>query len=84
MKNDYLITERPLKALLIFASPMIIGNLFQQAYTMADSAVAGRYVSEQALAAIGASYALTTIFIKMENLFQQILLMNYVVYSNVI
>lgn len=63
MKNDYLITQKPLRALLIFAAPMMVGNLFQQAYTMADSAVAGRYVSEQALAAIGASYALTTIFI---------------------
>lgn len=35
MKNDYLITENPLKALIVFAIPMIIGNLFQQAYTMA-------------------------------------------------
>ena len=35
MKNDYLITENPLKALIVFAIPMIIGNLFQQAYTPA-------------------------------------------------
>ena len=42
---------------------MIIGNLFQQTYTMVDSAIVGRYVSEQALAAVGASYALTNIFI---------------------
>lgn len=63
MKKEYLITEKPLKALLLFAMPMIIGNLFQQFYTMVDSVVVGRFVSENALAAVGASYALTTVFI---------------------
>lgn len=63
MENDYLIKRNPLKALTIFALPIILGNLFQQFYTMIDSAVVGRYVSEQALAAVGASYALTNIFI---------------------
>lgn len=63
MKKDYLTTEKPLKALLVFALPMIIGNLFQQFYTMVDSIVVGRYVSENALAAVGASYALTAVFI---------------------
>ncbi len=63
MKNDYLITENPLKALIVFAIPMIIGNLFQQAYTMADSAIVGRLVGEKALAAVGSAYSLTNIFI---------------------
>lgn len=63
MKKEYLITEKPWKALLVFAAPMIIGNLFQQFYTMVDSIVVGRFVSENALAAVGASYALTTVFI---------------------
>ncbi|MCI9296668.1 MAG: MATE family efflux transporter [Lachnospiraceae bacterium] len=63
MKKEYLITEKPWKALLLFAMPMIIGNLFQQFYTMVDSIVVGRFVSENALAAVGASYALTTVFI---------------------
>lgn len=63
MKKEYLITEKPWKALLLFALPMIVGNLFQQFYTMADSIVVGRFVSENALAAVGASYALTTVFI---------------------
>lgn len=61
--NDYLTTKKPLNALIIFALPMIIGNLFQQTYTMADSAIVGRLVGEQALAAVGASYSLTNIFI---------------------
>lgn len=63
MENDYLVQKKPLNALLIFALPIIIGNLFQQTYTMADSAIVGQYVSEQALAAVGASYSLTNIFI---------------------
>ncbi len=63
MKKEYLIREKPLKALVIFALPMMLGNLFQQFYNMADSVVVGQYVSEQALAAVGASYALTTVFI---------------------
>lgn len=61
--DDYLIQEKPLKALILFSLPIIIGNLFQQLYTMVDSAIVGRYVSEQALAAVGASYSLTNIFI---------------------
>lgn len=63
MDNDYLIKKPPLQALFLFSLLMIIGNLFQQTYTMVDSAIVGRYVSEQALAAVGASYALTNIFI---------------------
>lgn len=63
MENDSLIQKKPLHALIIFALPIIIGNLFQQTYTMADSAIVGKYVSETALAAVGASYSLTNIFI---------------------
>lgn len=61
--EDYLVRKKPLNALILFSLPIIIGNLFQQTYTMADSAIVGRYVSEQALAAVGASYSLTNIFI---------------------
>ena len=63
MTTDYLTRKNPFYALLIFSLPMIVGNLFQQTYTMADSAIAGRFVGERALAAIGASYSLTNIFI---------------------
>lgn len=52
-----------MKALVKFSIPMIIGNFFQQAYTIVDSAIVGHYNGETALAAVGASYALTTIFI---------------------
>lgn len=63
ISNDYLITEKPLRALIRFCAPMIAGNLFQQAYTIVDSAIVGHYNGETALAAVGASYSLTTIFI---------------------
>ncbi len=63
MRNDYLTQKKPLNALIIFALPMIVGNLFQQTYTLVDSAIVGRLVGEDALAAVGASYALTNIFI---------------------
>ena len=63
MTDDYLIRQKPFNALLFFSLPIIIGNLFQQTYTMVDSAIAGRFVGERALAAIGASNSLTNIFI---------------------
>ena len=61
--DDYLVTQKPLRALLIFALPIIIGNMFQQLYTLVDSAVVGRYVGITALAAVGASTSITNIFI---------------------
>lgn len=41
MQNDYLTRQKPFRALFIFSLPMIIGNLFQQTYMMADSAIGG-------------------------------------------
>ena len=63
MEKEYLIRQAPAKALLAFSTPMIIGNLFQQLYTMTDSVIVGQAVGESALAAVGASYALTNVFI---------------------
>lgn len=62
MKND-MINGKPGRSLLIFALPLILGNLFQQFYNMADTIIVGQFVGEDALAAVGASYALTTVFI---------------------
>lgn len=53
----------PGKGLLLFAFPVILGNLFQQFYNMVDTIIVGKYVGEDALAAVGASYALTTVFV---------------------
>ena len=40
-KDKYLITDAPLKALTVFAMPMILGSFFQQVYNMADSIIVG-------------------------------------------
>lgn len=53
----------PGKELVRFAVPIILGNLFQQFYNMVDSIVVGRFVGEEALASVGASYAVTNVFI---------------------
>lgn len=48
------------KGLLAFALPLILGNLLQQLYNLADTWVVGRFLGEGALAAVGASYTLMT------------------------
>lgn len=63
MKKYNMLTDSPGKALFFFALPMILGNLFQQFYTTVDSVIVGRFVGEDALAAVGASHSLTTVFI---------------------
>lgn len=44
----------PFKLLLSFSIPLLIGSLFQQFYTMADSIIVGKFVGADALASIGA------------------------------
>lgn len=46
----------PLKIILTFAFPMLIGNVFQQLYNMVDSMVVGNYVGKLALAAVGTGF----------------------------
>lgn len=48
----------PTKLILQFTLPMLIGNLFQQLYNMVDSIVVGKFVSKNALAAVGATNAI--------------------------
>ena len=45
----------PVKLLLTFALPLMVGNVFQQLYTVVDTAVVGQVVGVKALAALGAS-----------------------------
>lgn len=62
MKQDMTI-GKPAKTLFVFAVPMILGNLFQQFYSLVDSIIVGHFVGEEALAAVGASFAVTMLFI---------------------
>lgn len=59
--ND-LTVGRPWTALWRFSLPMFISVIFQQMYSIFDSAIAGKYAGEDALAAVGASYPITMIF----------------------
>ncbi|NBJ94447.1 MATE family efflux transporter [Parablautia muri] len=63
MKKYNMLTDSPGRSLFFFALPMIFGNLFQQFYSTVDSIIVGQFVGEDALAAVGASYSLTTVFI---------------------
>ena len=54
-KKTDLIEGPIFQALLVFAIPLLIGNLFQQLYNTADSYVVGNFVDTNALAAVGAS-----------------------------
>ena len=44
-----------LKAILLFALPLMLGNLFQQFYSLADTIIVGRFVGVSALAAVGST-----------------------------
>ena len=52
----------PSKLITKFIIPIIIGNIFQQLYSMVDTIIVGRFVGVDALAAVGASYPITMIF----------------------
>ena len=47
-------------SMLRFALPMILGNLLQQCYNIADTLIVGRYLGQNALAAVGSSFTLMT------------------------
>lgn len=52
----------PSKLLWKFSIPILFSVIFQQLYSIVDSVVAGKYIGDDALAAVGASYSLTMIF----------------------
>ena len=46
---------KPYKVIIAFAIPLMIGNIFQQLYSMVDTMVVGRFIGTNALAAVGAT-----------------------------
>ena len=55
------LTQGPVtKSMLLFALPMILGNLLQQFYNVADTLIVGQFLGAAALAAVGSSYTLMT------------------------
>ena len=51
-------TGSPLGRMLAFCAPLLVGNLFQQLYNLADSILVGRILGVRAFAAVGATGAL--------------------------
>ena len=55
------LTKGPIvKSMLLFAIPMILGDLLQQCYNIADTLIVGRFLGPNALAAVGSSFTLMT------------------------
>ena len=61
--NKDLTVGRPSDVLWQFSLPLLGSVLFQQLYNIADSLVAGKFIGESALAAVGNAYEITLIFI---------------------
>ena len=60
MKQKDLTTGKITSSLLLFALPMILGNLLQQLYNVADTLIVGQFLGSNALAAVGSAYTLMT------------------------
>ncbi len=55
------LTRGPIvKTLLLFSVPMILGNILQQVYNIADTVIVGQFIGPDALAAVGSAYTLMT------------------------
>lgn len=65
MKTVDMTKGSPVKLLIQFSIPILIGNLFQQIYTLADRIIVGRFVGDKSFSAIGATNALSMMFMSM-------------------
>jgi Na+-driven multidrug efflux pump len=54
---------KPGRLIFRFATPMLIGNVFQQIYNVTDSIIVGKFLGKEALAAVGASFPLIFLLI---------------------
>lgn len=55
----------PMKLLVRFSLPILIGYLFQQVYTLADRIIVGQFVGANAFSAVGSTTAITSMFMSM-------------------
>lgn len=63
MEGNSLTEGKITKSILLFALPLLIGNIFQQFYNVADTAIIGHVLGDHALAAIGASASIYSLVI---------------------
>lgn len=66
-RNLNMTVGSPIKLLIQFAIPLLIGNLFQQAYSLTDSIIVGQFLGAHALAAVGATNSVTFLFFSVCN-----------------
>lgn len=57
----------PVNLLILFAIPMLIGNVFQQMYNLVDSVIVGKFVGADALAAVGSTNSVSFLFFALCN-----------------
>ena len=68
MKNTYDMTRgNPLKIILLFALPILVGNIFQLFYNIVDAMVVGHILGEDSFAAVGATSAVYSLIISFAN-----------------
>ena len=60
-----LTTGREGKLIFQFAAPMLLGNVFQQLFSVVDSIIVGKFVGKEALAAVGASFPVIFIMVSL-------------------
>lgn len=58
---------RPVKLIVLFALPLLLGNIFQQAYSLADIAIIGKNMGNGSIAAVGATMPLVSLMFNLVN-----------------
>ena len=58
---------KPLKLILLFALPILLGNVFQQAYSLADIVIIGKNLGNDSIAAVGATAPLVSLMFNIIN-----------------
>ena len=56
-------TGNPVKLILLFSIPLLIGNIFQQFYSMVDTIIVGRFLGVKSLAAVGSTGSMSFLII---------------------
>ena len=60
--ENYMTEGNVAKSITYFSIPLVLSSVFQQLYNLVDSIIVGNYIGENALAAVGASYSITMVF----------------------
>ena len=62
-----MITGSPARTLIAFAVPMIVGHLFQQCYSLADTIIVGQFLGDSAVSAVGSTASIIMVFVAIAN-----------------